>query len=302
MSAAPWSLVTYLSPGRPGPRTGVLTAAGTVHPAPGPLADTPLTDLLARWERVSGTLRDWRPEDAEPVPGAELLAPLRYPGTVLCSGANYYGHLDEMHVERRDPPAEAYFFLKTPRTTVIGPGAEIPYPAGPGRLLDWEAELAVVVGRSGKGFSPDEALGHVAGYTIANDVSARDALRRDDAVGPPFQYDWLRAKSLDGFCPLGPGIVPAWFVDDPQELGIRLSVNGEVKQDSSTKDMIRPVCELLSIAARDMTLLPGDVVLTGSPAGVGLARGEFLAPGDEIVIEIERLGRLHNTVGPAPAE
>lgn len=297
-TSAPWSLVTYTTAGHARPRTGLLTASGTVHSAPGSLAGTALLDLLGRWDQTCDTLRDWQPDPATAVPGAVLQAPLTYPSKVLCSGANYYSHLKEMGVEVRQPPAEAYFFSKTPRNTVIGPDEAIPFPAGPGRRLDWEAELAVVVGRAGKGFSPAEALGHVAGYTIANDVSARDALRREDPVGAPFQYDWLRTKSLDGFCPLGPGIVPSWFVDDPQDLGIRLSVNGEVKQDARTADMIRPVAELLAIAATDMTLLPGDVVLTGSPEGVGMARGEFLLPGDEIVIEIERLGRLRNTVGP----
>ncbi|MEU3711101.1 fumarylacetoacetate hydrolase family protein [Streptomyces catenulae] len=295
MPHEPWSLVSYAS--ADGPRTGIRTSGGTVHTAPGELADTPLITLLDRWARVSDTLRTWRPEAATAVPGAVLLAPLTYPGKILCAGANYHSHLAEMGVEARQPPAEGYFFTKTPRTTVIGPGEAITFPGGPDRRLDWEAELAVVIGKEGKGFAPDEALGYVAGYTIANDVSARDALRREEAVGPPFAYDWLRTKSLDGFCPLGPGIVPGWFVDDPQDLGIRLWVNGEVKQDARTGDMIRPVAELLSVAARDMTLLPGDVVLTGSPAGVGMARGEWLEPGDEIVIEIERLGRLRNTVG-----
>ncbi len=299
MPREPWSLVSYVSAAHRGPRTGIRTTDGTVHAVSGALADTPLLDLLGRWARVAETLRSWRPDPATAVPDATLLAPLRYPSKVLCSGANYYSHLKEMGVEERQPPAEPYFFPKIPRTTVIGPDEAIAFPSGPGRRLDWEAELAVVIGKEGKGFTPAEAFGHVAGYTIANDVSARDALRREDPVGPPFAYDWLRTKSLDGFCPLGPGIVPSWFVDDPQDLGIRLWVNGEMKQDARTDDMIRPVAELLSVAAQDMTLMPGDVVLTGSPAGVGMARGERLEPGDEIVIEIERLGRLRNTVGPA---
>jgi 2-keto-4-pentenoate hydratase/2-oxohepta-3-ene-1,7-dioic acid hydratase in catechol pathway len=275
-------------------RTGALTPAGQVHS----LSELPPMRLLGDWDTTGDRLRDWQPDLTTAVADAELVAPLTYPSKVLCSGANYHSHLAEMGVPARDTPAEAYFFPKTPSTTVIGPGAAIPYPAGPDRRLDWEAELAVVIGRAGRGFSPQNAPAHIAGYTIANDVSARDALVRPDPVGPPFQYDWLRAKSLDGFCPLGPGIVPHWFVADPQDLRIRLWVNGESKQDARTSDMIRPVCELLSVAARDMTLLPGDVVLTGSPAGVGMARGEALAVGDEIVIEIEGLGRLTNTVGP----
>ncbi|MFE0171388.1 fumarylacetoacetate hydrolase family protein [Streptomyces sp. NPDC059002] len=298
MTDEPWSLVTYGTPGKHLPRTGIRTADGTVHAAPGTLAETPLLEIIGEWQRLGETLRAWRPDPAAVVPDAELRTPLAYPSKVLCAGANYYGHLEEMGVEKRAEPAEAYFFSKTPRTTVIGPGDAVPYPPGAGRRLDWEAELAVVIGREGKGFSPEEAPGYIAGYTIADDMSARDALQRPEAVGPPFQFDWLRTKSLDGFCPLGPGIVPSWFVDDPQNLGIRLSVNGEVKQNSTTGDMIRPVMELLSVAAKDMTLLPGDVILTGSPAGVGMALGEFLVPGDEIVIEIERLGRLCHSVGP----
>ena len=134
---------------------------------------------------------------------------------------------------------------------------------------------------------------------MANDLSARDRTARTDAVSPHFVYDWLGHKGQDGFCPLGPGIVPAWLVPDPQRLAIRLSVNGQVKQDGSTSDMVIDVDHLIAGASRAGTLLPGDVILTGTPSGVGMPSGEFLSPGDTVIVEIDRIGTLRNQVIPA---
>jgi 2-keto-4-pentenoate hydratase/2-oxohepta-3-ene-1,7-dioic acid hydratase in catechol pathway len=201
-----------------------------------------------------------------------------------------------MDVDRPDPVGAPYFFLKPPSTTVIGPAEAIVLPDRPDRQIDWEAELGVVIGRRAHDLDESQVAAHVAGYTIVNDVSARDRLRRTDAVAPPFGFDWTSAKGEDTFCPTGPGVTPSWFVDDPQDLRITLSVNGAVKQDSSTADMMNSAFAVVAAASRIMTLEPGDIVATGSPAGVGAPRGDFLQPGDEVVIEIAGLGVLRNRV------
>ena len=224
------------------------------------------------------------------------MAPLAYPRKIICAGANYYAHLAEMGVPRPDPVGAPYFFLKPPTTTVIGPTDAIRLPDRDGRRIDWEAELGVIIGRTARNIGPEHVADHIAGYVVLNDVTSRDLLARTDAVAPPFGFDWTSAKGDDTFCPMGPGITPAWFVPDPQDVHIRLSVNGVVKQDSSTADMINPVFQVVSVASRLMTLEPGDVIATGCPAGVGAPRGDFLQPGDEVVVEIEGLGSLRNPV------
>lgn len=295
MRDAAWALVQYRLPDDPRTHVGMLTG-GRVVAAPPMLGDTTLMAVLADWAAYEEQLRAWAPDTAATADGAQLIAPLTYPGKVLCAGANYYSHAAEMGTARPDPSAEPFFFLKPPHTTVIGPGEPIPYPAYPGVRLDWEAELAVVIGRPAKDVPPDRAREHIAGYLAANDLSARDRVVRPDSVSPHFAYDWLAHKGQDGFCPLGPGIVPAWQIPDPQDLALRLSVNGTVKQDSSTADMVVGVDELVAAASRVLTLQPGDVILTGTPAGVGMPRGEFLAAGDTVLVEIDAIGRLENHV------
>jgi 2-keto-4-pentenoate hydratase/2-oxohepta-3-ene-1,7-dioic acid hydratase in catechol pathway len=276
-------------------RTGIL-ADGKVLEAPGSLGDRPMLEVLRDWDGASGTFRAWTLAEAAVVPDAVLAPPLTYPAKIVCAGANYYSHAEEMGVARPDPGAEPFFFFKPPTTTVIGPGDPIPLPANDGARVDWEAELGVVIGHRVRDLSPGDAMEHVAGYVVANDVSARDRLARADAVAEPFAFDWVGSKAQDGFCPLGPGMVPAWLLPDPQALRLRLTVNGVTKQDQSTADMVVPVDRLVAAASRLVTLEPGDVILTGTPAGVGLARGEFLAPGDEVVAEIEGVGALRNPV------
>jgi 2-keto-4-pentenoate hydratase/2-oxohepta-3-ene-1,7-dioic acid hydratase in catechol pathway len=159
--------------------------------------------------------------------------------------------------------------------------------------VDWEVELAAVIGRKAKDVAQDKALSYVAGYTAANDLSARDRGRRanisDTSV---FKADWIKHKSFDGSCPLGPWIVPASDIGDPQNLGLKLWVNEVIKQDSNTSDMIFNIAEQIERLSNAMTLYPGDLILTGTPAGVGTARGEFLKPGDEVKIWIEKIGTL----------
>ncbi|GLZ45457.1 2-hydroxyhepta-2,4-diene-1,7-dioate isomerase [Actinomycetospora sp. NBRC 106375] len=274
---------------------GVL-AGGVVRRAPDELAGRSMLEVLGEWGTLAPLLRGLDPGGLAPVEGAVVLAPLRYPPKVLCAGANYYAHLAEMGVPRPSGPVAPYFFFKPPTTSVIGPDEAIVLPRRAGRKIDWEVELGAVIGRRCVDVPVERALDVVAGWTVVNDVSARDLLDRADPVAPPFGHDWVGAKAGDTFCPLGPGIVPSWLVDDPQAVALRLTVNGVVKQDSTAADMVTPIAELIAGASRAVTLEPGDVIATGTPAGVGFPRGDFLAPGDEVVAEIEGVGALRNPV------
>ena len=293
-----WSLVTYRAAG--GGAVGLREPDGTVRALP-QYTGRSLVDLLERWSTTADELRAIDVADLPRAGDVRLEAPIRFPRKVVCAGANYFAHLAEMNVPRPDPVGAPYFFLKPPTTTVIGPDDPIVLPDRPDRRIDWEAELGVVIGRRGRDLDERDVRAQVAGYTIVNDVSARERLGRADAVAPPFGFDWTSAKAEDTFCPTGPGVTPAWFVDDPQDLRITLSVNGVVKQDSSTADMMNSAFAVVAAASRIMTLEPGDIVATGSPAGVGAPRGEFLQPGDDVVIEIGQLGRLRNPVRAAGA-
>ncbi|MQL53673.1 DUF2437 domain-containing protein [Desulfofundulus thermobenzoicus] len=217
----------------------------------------------------------------EPVPGrqfalAELtvLAPCR-PSKAVCVGLNYRDHAAELNLA---PPEEPVLFLK-PSTAVIGPGEPIVYPAMSARV-DYEAELAVVMGKRARQVREEEAKDYILGYTCANDVTARDLQQKDG--------QWTRAKSFDTFLPLGPFIVTGV---DPDDREVSLYLNGERRQHSSTAKLIFPVYRLVSFVSRIMTLLPGDVILTGTPAGVGPVR-----PGDRVAVEISGIGRLENPV------
>ena len=209
---------------------------------------------------------------------------------MLCAGANYACHLEEVGMAPV-PGARPFFFIK-PTSAVAGPAESIAIPAEPEARIDWEAELGVVIGRSCRDVDPAQALQHVAGYLVLNDISARGLLARSDGVVPAMNYDWLASKGRDGFCPLGPGLTPAWFVDDPQALRIQCRVNGELRQDASTATMTFTVAELIAEASRLTTLRPGDIVATGTPAGVAMASGAFLRPGDTVQTSIDGLGTL----------
>jgi 2-keto-4-pentenoate hydratase/2-oxohepta-3-ene-1,7-dioic acid hydratase in catechol pathway len=291
-----WSLVTYRTrDDGGGTAVGLRELDGTVRALPR-YAGRTLLGLLGEWDAVADELRAVVVADLPALGGVPLEAPIRFPHKVVCAGANYFAHLAEMNVPRPDPVGAPYFFLKPPTTTVIGPGDAIVLPDREGRRIDWEAELGVVVGRRARDLDEQDVAAHIAGYMVLNDVSARDRLGRTDAVAPPFGFDWTSAKGEDTFCPTGPGVTPAWFVADPQDLRITLSVNGVVKQDSSTADMMNSAFAVVAAASRIMTLEPGDIVATGSPAGVGAPRGEFLQDGDEVVVEIGQLGQLRNPV------
>jgi 2-keto-4-pentenoate hydratase/2-oxohepta-3-ene-1,7-dioic acid hydratase in catechol pathway len=292
MRTPPWALVQHRVPGDPRIRPGIL-AGGTVFEPP--FESGSLMEALAGWDSAARTLRDWPAGAAGRAgPDARLAAPLIYPGAVLCSGANYHSHAAEMGSRPLDPDGEPFFFLKPPRTTVIGPGAPVPCP--PGAQLDWEAELGVVIGHTAKNVTRTRPARSSPGTwppTTCRPGTGPHATTRPRRTSSTTGW---RTRARTGSAPLGPGIVPAWQVADPQRLAVRLSVNGVTKQDESTADMVLGVDRLVAAASRLMPLHPGDVILTGTPAGVGAARGEFLAPGDEVVVSIDGIGVLSNQV------
>jgi len=257
-----------------------------------------MLEVLAQWHELASELQAWTPDTGAVVAGASLIAPITFPPKVICAGANFYAHIKEMGITRPDGPVVPYFFFKPPTTSVIGPGD--PIPIMDSGQIDWEAEIGLVIADRCRHITADEVPAHLAGYVVANDISAREVLKRETPVSEAFRYDWVSSKAQDGFCPLGPGIVPAWQIDDPQDLKIQLSVNGVLKQNSSTADMITPAFELVAEASRYMTLEPGDVILTGTAGGVGTPNDDYLAPGDDVVVVVERLGRLQNPVVRAP--
>lgn len=217
-----------------------------------------------------------------------LLAPV-VPTNIFCIGLNYREHAKEGGAEI---PKQPVVFMK-PTSTLLNPGEPILIPAcgDADGEVDYECELAVIIGKPARNVSKEDALGYVLGYTAANDVSART-----------WQFmpggQWIRGKSFDTFCPLGPVLVTSDEIPDPQVLGIRTILNGETMQDSTTGDMIFSVAELIAFLSQDTTLLPGTVILTGTPQGVGCVRKPpvWLKPGDEVVVELEEIGRLVNPV------
>jgi 2-keto-4-pentenoate hydratase/2-oxohepta-3-ene-1,7-dioic acid hydratase in catechol pathway len=292
----PWSLVSYRV--REGDeRAGALYGEHVVEL---PVVACGVFELIERWAEVEPALRSFDPDLAPQVEHARLQLPLRYPRKVLCSGANYHRHMREMKVDRpRD--ARPYFFLKPPTTALVGPGQPIVVPADPGAKVDWEAELAVVIGRRARHVSEADALEYVAGYSAINDISRRGPHRVKHPIGEPFQWDWLASKGADQSTPLGPGIRPAFLVENPQDLDLRLWVNGRLKQQANTSDMVDTVAALIAAASDLVTLEAGDVIATGTPDGVGLPRGEFLRPGDVVEMEVGDFGRLSNPVVAEPA-
>ena len=292
-------LVQYRAGGA-GPGSVGVRVDGRVRAAPAGWPAS-LLELVTGWSEWATRLRALDLGGLLEVPTAVLVAPLTYPANVICAGANYYDHAAEMGATTPDPAAEPFFFFKPASNTVIGEGADIVLPSKPGADDDWEVELAVVIADRCKDVSEADARSHVAGYAVANDVSARGLFPRPGAVSPAFGWDWVKHKALDTFCPVGPGIVPAWEVPDPHALDLRLLVNGVTKQDSSTSQLVVNVDRLIAQASRWMTLEPGDLILTGTPAGVGMPRGDFLHAGDTVVAEIDGIGRLTNSVVAAAA-
>ncbi len=221
----------------------------------------------------------------EPLADVQLLPPIPRPGKVVCSGLNYRSHLAEI----REPVPQYPILFHKAATSLIGHGQSIVLPRI-SRQVDYEGELAVVIGRRGKSIPESEALSYVAGYTCANDVSAHDLEFRTS--------QWTSGKMLDTFCPLGPVLVTPDEIPNPNALRLKTILNGKTVQDACTSDMVFPVPFLVSYISSLATLEPGDLILTGTPAGIGCNKQPqvFLQPGDEVDIQIEGIGRLSNPV------
>ena len=298
-----YRLITY-AVGQGTPQAGIL-AGGRVlesrHILGGSFSST--LDILRSWDtahqQITAAIEKGVGEEGVPASEVNMLAPVLFPGAFFCAGANYWDHLEEMaEIAQRTTGkapsmtkgAEPWFFMKTAAGSIIGNGAPVRLP-GFSRQVDWEAELGAVIGRPARNIAERDALDAVAGYLIVNDLSARDLMKRE---GTPFIYDWFGQKCFEDAAPMGPWLTPAAYVPDPDNLGIRLWVNGVLKQNSNTSRMVHSIAEQIAYLSRHITLQPGDVIATGTPAGVGMPRGEFLRAGDEVTIEIDGLGRLVN--------
>ena len=304
---APYRLVTYRS--ARGARAGVVVddIILDVADTTGQSRYVTTLDLLRDWDAAHGVLTRLAAEPVHPSKGerlatTELLAPVIDPRGIFCAGANFTDHMMEMAQVQNlapepDPHAvglKPWHFIKA-NHCLAAPGATVALPEY-SKMVDWEAELAAVIGRPARHVPVERALAHVAGYTVANDLSARDFTKRPH-VGDtsPFKYDWLSQKCFEGACPVGPWMVPADAVPDPQNVAIKLWVNDVIKQDSHTSKMIFTLAEQIAHLSTRLTLQPGDLILTGTPAGVGLARKEFLKPGDVVKVWVEGVGTLVNT-------
>ncbi len=292
---------------------GLVTERGVVDiPAAwqGPNAPHNVIEILQRGASCLDTLTGLSDQaNAIPLESVTLLAPLPLPGKLLALAGNYAAHIKEASANRgfnlglSDSPRQTTVprpFLM-PSSVVSGPGDTIPWPAY-SRDIDYELELAVVIGSKAKRVQADQALDYVAGYMIANDVSARSVTFKEGRGERPWDefYDWLNGKWADGFCPMGPYLVTKDEIADVQDLGMILKVNGEVRQNANTGQMIYAVADIVSFLSHLMTLEPGDVICTGTPSGVGMATGNFLQGGDRIECHIDGLGTLTNTLGPRP--
>jgi 2-keto-4-pentenoate hydratase/2-oxohepta-3-ene-1,7-dioic acid hydratase in catechol pathway len=269
-----------------------------------------LLDLLPPDGEAFGLARDldtWvssldvfaRDELTVPVADVQLLVPIAGPPKLLFLAGNYGRHVAErggIVAERQE--TFPYVFMKPPSTTLTNPGDPIVIPRVSPHQIDWECELGVVIGRSCRGVSESEALRFVAGYTVVNDISERGFKpnpQRKPRERDKF-FDWLHGKWHDTFCPMGPCVLSADAVEDPQNLPLRLTVNSQVKQEATTAEMVFPVAAIIAFLSQFVTLEPGDVIATGTPSGVGSSTGTFLQPGDIVRATIPPIGALENPV------
>jgi 2-keto-4-pentenoate hydratase/2-oxohepta-3-ene-1,7-dioic acid hydratase in catechol pathway len=260
----------------------VLASWATMEPKLKALAD----EVAAKSAKLSGAIK--------PLSQTKLLAPLLYPGGIFCAAANYTDHMREM--SGREPPDKAvtrpYFFPKTTVHSIIAGGDEIRMPSI-SKQVDWEIEIGVVIGKPCRAIKEADAMDYVAGYTIMNDLSLRDMGQRTDWN---FRTDWFAHKCFDTSAPMGPWITPRDQIKDIYNLSLKLWVNDELMQNSSSKFMHFDIGEQLAYLSERLTLRPGDIVSTGTPAGVGRPRGIFLKPGDKVTMEVEGIGKMVNPV------
>jgi 2-keto-4-pentenoate hydratase/2-oxohepta-3-ene-1,7-dioic acid hydratase in catechol pathway len=288
--------VTFSLSGDPAPRLGALRGDRVLDLSANGGPPSLLAIIQAGpgvWERARA-LVEGAGSAGHPLDGVRLHAPIPRPlKNVFCLGLNYAAHAKESAAARNREtkiPEVPVFFSKTP-TTVNGPFDDVPVERTVTQQVDWEVELGVIIGTPGRNIRAADALAHVFGYTVINDVSARD-------VQIAHGGQWFKGKSLDGSCPMGPCVVTAEEFGDPQRKQLQCRINGVVKQDATTADMIFPVATIIEWLSRGMTLEAGDVIATGTPQGVGMGRTpqEFLHDGDLIETEIEGIGTLRNKV------
>lgn len=252
---------------------------------------------LFRW--VDGDGADLLEPKRRPLNETKLLKPIPRPDKLFLLAGNYAKHIEEgggVAAERAE--TFPYVFMKPASTTLNDPGAPVVIPANSPDYIDWELELAIVIGRTAKNVSEAEALNYVAGFTVVNDISNRKYRPnpgRKEREKDKF-FDWLHGKWHDSFCPCGPCVATLDAVGDPQQLGMQLSVNDQQKQDASTSQMIFPAAAVVEFVSNIVTLERGDIISTGTPHGVGFAQGDFLRAGDRIAASIEKIGTLHSTV------
>jgi 2-keto-4-pentenoate hydratase/2-oxohepta-3-ene-1,7-dioic acid hydratase in catechol pathway len=291
-------------------RCGLLTQAGLIDIASawdGAYPPTSVIEILQRGseclERITGLA-----ESAEvfaPTDSFELLAPIPQPGKIIALAGNYDEHIQEVGLTLglSDSPQRTTVprpFIK-PSTCILSPNQEIPWPVY-SKTIDYEVELGVIIGKKAKCIAVEQALDYVAGYTIVNDVSARSVTFSTNRTKRPWDefFDWLNGKWADGFCPMGPYLLTADEIGDVQNLDMKLTVNGQTRQNANTSQMIFPVSNVVSFLSHIMTLEPGDLIATGTPSGVAAATGDYLKAGDRIDAAIEKLGILTSTLGDKP--
>lgn len=290
-------LVTIETDGRR--QVAVLSRDGTTVRTVGPSAGEAsgsMLGLIAAWQELGATL-DSHLGEALPLGGVKLLAPIPRPArNVFCVGKNYHEHAREFASSGFDSTAkeivpEAPVVFSKPPSSVIATGETILGSLDPTASVDYEGELAVVIGKGGRGIARADAPGHVFGYTIVNDVTARTLQQK--------HRQWLLGKGIDTFCPMGPAILTADEVPDARTLNLRTWVNGELRQDAVVADLIFDIPTLIETISAVIALEPGDVIATGTPVGVGIGFSppKFLKSGDRVAIEVAGIGRLENPVG-----
>lgn len=285
---------------------GIITDEGMID-IPSNTEFHSIKEILIKGDPALGVLSEL-PKTAQtriPLKDVELLAPLPEPGKILALAGNYKKHLEETAWQDKTFDDQATttnpWPFMMPSTVITGTGTEIAWPAY-SEQVDYEIELAIIIGKTVKCVSPEQAGMAIAGYTIANDISARSTTFREGRKDRPRDayFDWLIGKWSDGFLPLGPWLVTADEIGDPQDLDMELKVNGQTRQKSNTSQMIFSVGQIVSFISHLMTLEPGDVIITGTPHGVAVADGNFLNPGDRMECTIEKIGTLTNTLGDKP--